>query len=505
MRKQYLLGVDIGTQGTKTSLVSIDGQVVANAFEPSRLIQPSKGVVKQEPEDIYISVVRTIAEVITKTGVSATDILAIGIDGQMAGIMGIDRDWKAVTHYDSWLDTRCEKYIKLIQAEAEEEVIRITGCPVTYAHGPKILWWKYERPEVYRKIAKFVLPGVYVAGRLTGLKADDAYVDYTYLHFSGFGDVEKTKWSKELLRLFQVEADKMPTIVEPWKVIGSLTREAAEQCHLLPGIPVVAGCGDTAATSLGAGITRPGLVFDVAGTASVFSCCVDQYRPDIKYKTLLFARSIIPDLWIPMAYINGGGMCLKWFRDHLIGGETGYAELDRESEAIPAGSEGLIFLPHFSGRVCPNDPYTRGTWVGLSWNHTRSHLYKAIMEGIAYEYRYYLKVLKELVKEEVQFTEVIVIGGGAKSNVFNAIKADVLGIKYNPQQVSDTATLGTAIVAGYGVKVFSDLRQAADSLVKQGKRIEPDWTNHERYKKYADLYEEMFAALAPFFKFLSQN
>lgn len=503
MRKQFLLGVDIGTQGTKTSLVATDGQVVADAFEPSRLIQPGKGVVEQAPEDMYGSVVRTIAEVITKAGVPATSILAIGIDGQMAGIMGIDGDWNAVTPYDSWLDTRCEKYIKQIQAEAEEEVIRITGCPVTYAHGPKILWWKHERPEVYRKIAKFILPGVYVAGRLTGLKAGDAYVDYTYLHFSGFGDVEGTKWSEELLRLFRVEADKMPTIVEPWKVIGSLTREAAEQCHLLAGVPVVAGCGDSAATSLGAGITSAGLLFDIAGTASVFSCCVDQYQPDVQHKTLLFARSIIPGLWIPMAYINGGGMCLKWFRDHFTGGETGYAELDRETEAIPAGSEGLIFLPHFSGRVCPNDAYTRGTWVGLSWNHTRGHLYKAIMEGIAYEYRYYLKVLKGLVKG-AQFTEVIAIGGGAKSSVFNAIKADVLGIKYNPQQISDTATLGTAMVAGYGVKVYPDLQQAAEGLVQQGKRIEPDPDNHAHYQKYANLYEEMFNALAPAFKALAE-
>ncbi|MGE5581409.1 MAG: xylulokinase, partial [Bacillota bacterium] len=312
MSNGYLIGVDIGTQGTKTTLINTAGEIIAEAFENSRLISPASGVVQQEADDLYYSVTRTIAETVSKSGIKPADVLAIGIDGQMAGIMGIDRDWNAVTYYDSWLDTRCEKYIAKIKAEAEEGVIRITGCPVTYAHGPKILWWKYERPDVYKNIAKFVLPGAYVAGRLTGLKAENAYIDYTYLHFSGFGDVERLRWSEDLLNLFRVERDKMPEIVEPWKIIGKLTTEPAQACRLIPGIPLVAGCGDSAATSLGAGITKKGLLFDIAGTASIFSCCVDQYKPDINNKTLLFARSVVPGLWIPMAYINGGGMCLKW-------------------------------------------------------------------------------------------------------------------------------------------------------------------------------------------------
>lgn len=501
MPQKYLIGVDIGTQGTKTALVSLEGQIISDAFEASKLISPSKGVVQQEADDIYLSVTNTISEVITKSGVKPIDVLGIGIDAQMAGIMGIDKDWNAVTYYDSWLDTRCEKYIEQIKEEAEDKVVSITGCAVTYAHGPKILWWKNERPEVYKNIAKFVLPSTYVVGRLAGLKAENAYIDYTHLHFSGFGDVENLKWSDELLELFKIEKSKMPDIVEPWKVVGGLTKDASEKCKLLPETPLVAGCGDSAATLLGSGITKRGLLFDVAGTASIFSCCVDKYMPDVATKTLLYARSVIPGLWTPLAYINGGGLCLKWFRDNLTGVEStvSYDDLNKEAEKIVPGSEGILFLPHFSGRVCPNNPNIRGSWLGLSWVHSRGHMYRSILESIAYEYNYYLKVIKGLLGD-TDFSEVYAIGGGAKSKLFNSIKADVLGIKYSTLNASDTAVLGSAVIAGYGVKAFASMQDTIEGFIKIGNQVEPNLENHEKYKKYTEPYEKVFSALASTYK-----
>ncbi len=501
MATTYLLGIDIGTQGTKTGLFSQEGRKVAEAFEASRLIRTGNGVVQQEPDEMYGSVLRTIAAVMEQSGISPALVAGIGVDGQMAGIIGIDGDWCAVTWYDSWLDTRCEKYIGHIKQEAEEKVIAITGCPVTYAHGPKILWWKHEQPEVYKTIDKFILPSAYAVGRLAGLNSENAYIDYSHLHFSGFGDVEKKEWSVELLDLFQVDKSKMPRIVNPWDIVGHLTPDAAAQCRLIPGIPLVAGCGDSAATSLAAGVTRKGIIFDVAGTASIFSCCVDQYKPDLKNKTLLYARSIVPGLWIPMAYINGGGLCLQWFRDQLTGtgSPVSFGELDHEAETIAPGSEGLIFLPHFSGRVCPNNANVRGSWIGLHWAHQRGHLYKSIMEGIAYEYRHYFKIIRELV-DDAPFTEVYAIGGGAKSPLFNTIKADVLGIGYVPLRIGDTAPLGSALVAGHGVGVFPDLMAAADAMIGFEARIPCHEDRHKAYGKFADAYENVFDALGPTFK-----
>lgn len=499
--EKYIIGIDIGTQGTKTSLFTIDGKMISEAFEASRLISSTPGVVEQDMDEIYDSVLNTIRDTILKSGVSPNDVSAIGLDGQMAGILGIDKDWNAVTPYDSWLDTRCGKYIDRIKQEAEDKVIQTTGSPVTYTHGPKILWWKYERPEVYAKINKFILPTTYVAGRLTGLKAEYAYIDYTHLHFSGYGDVLNKKWSEELLGIFGVDKGKMPEIVEPWKIVGTLTKEAAAKCGLICGIPVAAGCGDQAATSLGAGVTRKGVIFDVSGTASVFSCCVDQYSPDVKNKTLVFPRSVLPDLWIPLAYISGGGLCLKWLKDQLTwkGNQPSFNELDEEAAKVSPGSEGLFFIPHFGGRTCPNNPTTRGSWIGLNWVHTRSHMYRAVMEAIAYEYSLYLKIIEELAGE-LEFSNVIAIGGGSKSKVFNSIKADVLGIPYSTLIRGDTATLGSAVVAGYGVKIYDEIKPAIDNMIEKQNEMQPDLKNHRIYQKYVNIYSDLFDSLEDAFR-----
>jgi xylulokinase len=501
MLNKYIIGIDIGTQGTKTSLVSTAGKIVADSFEDSKLIRPGTGMVQQDADDIYFSVLRTIKDVVEKSGINGSDVISIAIDGQMAGIMAIDQDWNAVTYYDSWLDTRCEKYIRQMKAEGEDKIIQLTGCPITYAHGPKVMWWKGEHPEVYEKIRKFVMPSVYAAGRMTGLKADQAYIDYTYLHFSGFADTKNSKWSEELLDNFGVSIDKMPQIVEPWKVIGHITTAAAAASGLDSGVPVVAGCGDSAATSLGAGITKKGYLFDMAGTASIFSCCVDEYNSDITAKTLMFAKSVIPGLWNPMAYINGGGMCLKWFQDNLTGkeGKTSMRELDEEAREIVAGSESLLFIPHFSGRVCPNNPLVRGGYLGLSWIHDRRHMYRAIMEGIAYEYKYYLETIQNLIPD-VSLLKVIAVGGGAKSELFNSIKADVLGIKYCPELISNTAALGCAAIAGYGVQAYDSIESAVDQFVKFSDEIKPNMENHEKYAKFATIYKNSFQPLEGIFK-----
>jgi xylulokinase len=495
VKKDCLIGVDIGTQGTKAAVYSVDGELLTAAFRPSRLISPSSGIVEQDPEEMYASLLGAVREAVEKAGIAPGDVAAIGLDGQMAGILGIDRDFNAVTPYDSWLDTRCSKYIEHIKRTAEDRVIELTGCPVVTAHGPKMLWWKHEHPEAWRRIDKFVVPSAYLTGRLCSLKAADAYIDYTQIHFSGFADVENKNWSNELLGLFDMDGAKLPRIVEPWAIAGRLTKEAAGCMGLAAGIPVVAGFGDQSATSLGAGVTHAGVVFDVAGTASVFSCCVDRYRPDVASKTMLFARSVIDGLWTPLGYISGGGLCLKWFRDSVEGGTLTYDQLNEEATAVAPGSAGLLFVPHFSGRTCPNDPVLKGTWVGLDWIHERRHLYRSILESIAYEYGHYLKLMRGLLGD-LPVSHVIAIGGGAKSALFNSIKADVLGIPYVPLGDGDTATWGSAVIAGYGAGVYRDIPSAVTcGIAARSGRVQPDMENHRLYSSRVAAYENLFGLL----------
>ncbi|HIV13639.1 MAG TPA: hypothetical protein IAA63_10940, partial [Candidatus Pullilachnospira stercoravium] len=419
MRKNYVVGVDIGTQGTKAAVFRDEGSREGEAFEASRLIRRGTGTVWQEPDEIYGSVLRTIRKAVENSKVSPADIHAVGMDGQMAGIMAVDCEFEAVGAYDSWLDTRCEPYISQMKAQAEEEIIRKTGGPVTYTHGPKILYRKQECPEEYKKIAKFVLPGVYAAGKMCGLKAEEAWVDYTHLHFSGFADNRKKEWDKGLLEEFQISSEKLPRIENPWTVVGRLTEPAARECGLLPGTAVVAGCGDSAASALGAGIVKKDMIYDVAGTASIFSCSTEQFTPDLKHKTLLFSRSVIDGLYTPLAYIGGGGMCLPWFIKQYGGT---YGEWNEKATAILAGSQGLYFVPHFSGRTCPNDPGMRGAFWGMDFIHTPAHMYRSILEGIAYEYSCYYRILKEQ-NPQISPSCIYGAGGGAKSEIFCQIKA----------------------------------------------------------------------------------
>lgn len=446
MRQPLFIGIDIGTQGTKTVLCDRTGRVLADAFEPSRLIREGDGSVYEEPERIFGSVVRTMRTVAEQAGEAAECIAAVAMDSQMAGLLGVDEHFEAVTPLDSWLDSRCTPYTEEIRRRAEAESIRSSGGPVINAHAPKILWWKHERPEAYARIRKFVMPAGYVAGRLCGMKAADAFMDYTFLHFNSFSDNENRCFNRELLQLFEVDESKLPRIVSPTDVVGEITDAFAASCGLPHGVKMLAGCGDTAASSLGAGITRPGIAYDVAGTASVFACATDRFAPDTAHKTILFARSVIEGLYIPLAYISGGGICLKWFAG-LCG--KGLPALDVLAEKEMPGCGGITFIPHFSGRTCPLDNEVRGGFLGLYGAPSAGLLYRSILEAIAYEYRSYLDVL--LKSGCIHALESVRgVGGGAKSGVFAQIKADVLGVDYQALQNSDTAPPACALIAASG-------------------------------------------------------
>ena len=484
----YLIGVDIGTQGTKAALFDEALGVRATAFEPSNLISPEPGTVWQEPDAIYGSCANVIRSIMEESGVRPQDVLAIGLDGQMAGIMGVDENGEATTYYDSWLDMRCGKYMDQMRQKAGRRIIEISGGPVTYIHGPKILWWKNEHPEAYKKTAYFVLPHAYVVGKMTGLRGAEIYFDYTHLHFSSFGDNANKSWSEELLDLFGVDRAKMARVVSPFMIAGKTTKEFALISGLIEGIPVAAGCGDTAAGTFGSGMFETGRVLDCAGTASVLCSVVDAYVPDTAHETMTMMRSPIDGLWLPLAYINGGGMCVRWFRDTLSGIPCAqYDELEREAEQVPPGSEGGLFIPHFSGRVLPNNPNLKGSFLGLDFKHTRGHLYRAVMESIAYEYRYFLSVLRELYPEE-RFECLSVIGGGAKSALLNQIKADVLGVEVDTFQTGETALIGSAVIAGYGAGALDDYRAPILRVMQKTRVFLAECQNTEQYRVFADAY-----------------
>jgi len=494
LNMKYLIGIDIGTQGTKVVLFSETGKNVSEAFVSSNLIYLEDGGIEQNPDEIYYSVTHGIKQVIQDAAILPDNVAAIGVSGQMAGIMAIDQSFNPVGNYDSWLDTRCAAYVDEMKRFGEDQIVQITGAPVSFYHGPRIIRRKKERSAEYAKIAKFILLTTYVIGKLCSLKADEAYIDYTYLHYSGFADIKKKCWSKELLEFFGIDASKMPRIVAPFDLVGAVSAQGSHDSGLSEGTKIIAGCGDTAATILGAGGYREGVAVDSAGTASVLALCTERYVPDYKTKTLICAHSVIEGLWTPLAYVAGGGQCISWFRNQIVNNkEIDYRVLDKEAESVSPGSEGLLFVPHFSGRTCPYNANTCGAWMKLKWNHHRGHLYRSIMESIAYEYRLYAEILaREL--PDFSLNTVFGVGGGAKSAVFNKIKADVLGCTYVPMKRTDSAVLATAVMSGFAVGIYDNIANTIDRFVQRGQEFQVDasaYASITASKAYYAVLEQM--------------
>jgi xylulokinase len=341
------------------------------------------------------------------------------------------------------------------------------------------------------------MPAGYVAGRMAGLEVVDAFIDHTFIHFSALSDAQAGQWSAELCNRLGVDPTRLPRIVAPWEIIGEVQAEAAHDFGLAIGTPIAAGAGDTAAGALGAGIVRAGMLFDTAGTAAVLAGCTNRFIADTHQRALLTMRSVVPGLWNPLAYIAGGGLIQRWYRDTFFNtyqahpqplAEDLYTQMADLAARIPPGSDGLYFSPHLGGRICPAEPAMRGAWAGFSWGHTQAHFIRAMLESVAYEYAYYLGILQELIPD-LSLSEARVIGGGARNPVWNQIKADVLGVPYQRLQRAEFATWGCALIAGYAVGLYSDLAQAAeDAVVPYGDPFQPDASKHAAYISLAKQY-----------------
>jgi len=511
MTAKTIVGVDIGTQGTKAAIFSPSGRMLATAFRKSSLHQPAPGIVEEDPERQLISVCQTIKACVESSSIDPHGVQAIGIDGQMAGIIGIGSDGRNITPYDSWLDTRCGPHIERMLRAAGDEVLRKAGCAPSFNHGPKILWWMHERKRTFRSIRKFVQPGAYAAMRLCGLESKDAFIDKTYLHFSGFADNRRTRWDPCLCKLFDLDVDKLPRIANPHEIVGEVSRSMAQRCGLRPGIPVIAGCGDTAASFLSCGATEEGVCVDVAGTASVFACTTRSFRPDLKNRILGCGQAATKGLWHSYAYINGGGMNVEWFvrefANHGKKNKTGLRNLKRLNalgiKATPSGSNPL-FVPHMEGRVCPGQPHLRGSWVNLSWKHTLGHLYRAVLEAVALEYGIYRKAITKSYPS-LNLKEVRITGGGEKSELWNQLKATVLNIPVVQIANGEGAPMGSAMLAGFAVGLFKSLPAVAKAWVHKGNRYKPERKLVSLYQKRVEDYELLLRLLNEFGESIQLN
>lgn len=504
MAAEYLIGVDLGTSEVKATLFDITGHALADATRPAPLRQPGPGLAEQEPDEFYKLTLVVIHEAVDKAGVGPGQVAAIGFSGQMAGAMGIDDRWQAVTPwYPSALDIRYQPYVTTMRQRAGSLLWASNGAAPFLA--PRILWWAQEQAGIYPHIRKVLLISTYVIGRLAELTLDEAFIDPTYLTFTGVADTAQKSWSKELAEAFDIPLALLPRIVSCTEVIGKLSRKAAAACGLQAGVPLVAGAGDAAAAFLGAGVVEPGQLVDIAGTFSGFAVCLNRFVADTDREMLVCFASPIPGAWYAETYISGGGLTHRWFRDQFgreekalaeQGGSEAYHLLDEQAQQVPPGSEGLFFVPHLAGRACPEDPAVRGIWLGFTWTHTRAHFYRALLEGIAYDYADTLARIRAFFPD-MAFDRVRVVGGGGSSPFWNQLKADVLGQPYARLERKDMSALGSAIIAGHAVGLFDDMAATAHRFAGEQEQFYPRLENHALYRPYVDFYRQLFDRLRP--------
>lgn len=449
MKRMLFVGADLGTTGIKAGVVDHEGNILSSAYWPTSIVSDRPGHMQQSADDFLDQTSRILREVLQKSGADPSEIQAVAIDGQMGGIIGIDRSFRPLTGLDMGLDTESEPYNEILHRTAGVKLRSVTfGSPRNTA---KIIWWMTKEHGTYRRVEKFVTLAGFVTGRMAGLTSEQAYIDYTSLAFFGNEDAGSLTWSSGLTRLFDLDIDKFPRVVEPWNVVGTVSNEFAVASGLVSGTPIMAGAGDQPAGLLGAGITTPGMICEVSGSSTLAFQCVPEYRPDREKGVVMHMPAVLPGLFYAFTYINGGGMALNWLSNELgLDTSEGFDSLSERSGAIPPGSDGLLFIPYFGGRQCPYNARLRGAFMGLNWGHHQEHLFRAILEGLAYDLAINLKRIRTLYPEMLS-SEIVSLGGGSASRLWTRIKADVTGLTFRPLDGYEHAILGCAKIAQHGI------------------------------------------------------
>lgn len=495
----YLLGIDIGTSGTKTVLFDVEGNTIASATEEYPMDQPHAGWAEQEPEDWWKATFLSIQKVFQISGVKKEDIKGIGLSGQMHGLVMLDKNNKVLRPSIIWCDQRTSKECdQITQAIGRKRLIEVTANPaLTGFTASKILWVKNNEPSIYEQAAHILLPKDYIRFMLTGQYATEVS-DASGMQLL---DVPKRQWSDEVLRKLEIDKDLLGKVYESAEVTGTVTKQVAELTGLAEGTPVVGGAGDQAAGAVGNGIVEPGIVSSTIGTSGVVFAYTDKVTIDPKGRVHTFCHAV-PGTWHVMGVTQGAGLSLKWFRDNFCSSEKETAELmgidpyilmGNEAEQVPAGCEGLIYLPYLMGERTPHlDPYARGVFFGISAKHTKRDMLRAVMEGVGYSLKDCMSIIEEM---GIPVTEVRASGGGGKSPLWRQIQADLFRSDVVTINSSEGGCLGVALLAGVGAGIYSSVPEACKATIQRVNAQEPIEKNSKIYHKYYPMYQKIYADL----------
>ena len=491
----YVIGIDIGTSGTKSVLFDLAGNVVASATAEYPLYQPHNGWAEQNPEDWWQAVCSTLQQIAAKAD---GEIAGIGLSGQMHSLVLLDRDNAVIRPAILWCDQRtgaqCEKIEAIL---GRERLIQITANPALPGFtASKLVWVQDNEPENWAKCAHILLAKDYIRFKLTGQYATEVS-DASGMQLL---DVAGRCWSEEVCRKLNISMDMLAKVYESPEVTGHITREAAALTGLTAGIPVAGGGGDNAAAAIGTGVYAPGKAFTTIGTSGVVFTPCDSPIIDPKGRIHTFCAAV-PGTWHVMGVTQAAGLSLNWFRRNLAT-DLSYDAITEGCEDIPIGSERLLYLPYLMGERTPIlDSDARGVFFGLSAIHTRLHMARSVIEGISYSLCSCLDVIREV---GIAVSDMALCGGGAKSPFWKQMLCDIYGVDVKTMASQEGAALGAAILGGVAGGVFATVEEGCRSMVKEGSSVSPSMENHMRYMHFYKLYCDLYPAMQASFKALAQ-
>jgi xylulokinase len=505
----YLLGIDIGTSGTKTLLVDRRGKILASVTVEYPCYAPRPAWSEQAPEDWWKAAVKSVRLALRQARVKAAQVTGLGLSGQMHGSVFLDRAGRVLRRAILWNDQRTGAECQDITAAAggRDRLLQMVSNPaLTGFTAPKILWVRKHEPHVYERAAKILLPKDYVRYRLTGEFATEVSDASGTLLL----DVKRRAWSRELLGLLGIDEALLPKVYESPEVSGRLTAAAAAETGLAAGTPVVGGGGDQAAGAVGNGIVRRGVISATLGTSGVVFAHADTVQTDPLGRVHTFCHAV-PGKWHVMGVVLAAGGSLQWFRNTLCQDIVAaakkkrvdpYERIDAEVAKVPPGSHGLYFLPYLTGERTPHaDPHARAAWVGLSNMHGRAEMARAVMEGATYAMRDCLEIIKGM---GVPITEIRASGGGAKSKFWRGLQADIYGGAVSTVSSKEGPAYGVALLAGVGTGVWASVPEACQATIKTLSQTRPNARNVKRYDALYPEYGQLYLSLKDDFRRIAE-
>ncbi|MCC6147398.1 MAG: FGGY-family carbohydrate kinase [Anaerolineaceae bacterium] len=479
----YLLGIDIGTTATKVIIIGDDGRIYAEVSEPATLLSLRSNWAEEDPLEWWDNLTRAIPHCLAEAKIAAHQISCVGLSGMVPTLILVDSNGRPLRNSIQQNDARSHLEINYFKTQVDEKkVFNLTGSAITQQSiGPKLIWLAKNESKKYQQTRWVMGSYDYINFLLTG----QPVLERNWALESGLFDLHKEDWDQNLLAIAGISREQLPPVHMPSDVIGHVTGQAASALGLVAGTPVVAGSADHVASAFSVGVKENGNLLIKLGGAGDILYSLDHLDMD---ERLFLDYHDIPGLYLINGCMASSGSIIKWFRNNFAP-ECSYSILDDEARNIPPGSDGLVLLPYFLGEKTPIfNPLARGVLFGLSLQHTRAHIYKAILEGISYGFQHHIEVL---TTHGLKITRVRVANGGARSQLWRQITADVIGFPLEEVAHHPGSSLGAAFIAGKGIGVFTDWGEIEKFIELKATTI-PDPEKHLKYSQYFSAYKKIY-------------